>query len=211
MADLTLSAQPRHMVGRKVRQLRNRGLTPVVVYGKTQQAQSLQVDERFLDRTLQSGGLSRLVQVNVEGGDNYNVLIRSVQRHPVTHRLLHADFYAVNMAEKQHVNVPVLSVGKSATLVTGMMIYQNMDSIAVEALPADIPLNIEVDITNLSLETPITVADLPQIQGVTYTAEPQEHVFSMMATRAEEVAEVPVAGAAEPEVVAKGKKEEEEA
>ena len=48
MADLTLSAQPRQLVGRKVIQLRNRGLTPVVVYGKTQQAQSLQVDERFL-------------------------------------------------------------------------------------------------------------------------------------------------------------------
>jgi large subunit ribosomal protein L25 len=208
MADLTLSAQPRQLAGRKVRQLRNRGLTPVVVYGKTQQAQSLQVDERFLDRTLQSGGLSRLVQVNVDGGENYNVLIRSVQRHPVTHRLLHADFYAVNMSEKQHVNIPVVGVGKPALLATGMMIYQNLDSITIEALPADIPLNIEVDISGLSLENSITVADLPQIRGVTYTAEPEEHVFSMMATRTEEVAE-PAAGAAEPEVVAKGKKEEE--
>ena len=208
MADLTLSAQPRQLTGRKVRQLRNRGLTPVVVYGKTQQAQSLQVDERFLDRTLQSGGLSRLVQVNVDGGENYNVLIRSVQRHPVTHRLLHADFYAVNMSEKQHVNIPVVGVGKPALLATGMMIYQNLDSITIEALPADIPLNIEVDISSLSLEKSITVADLPQIRGVTYTAEPEEHVFSMMATRAEEVAE-PAAGTAEPEVVAKGKKEDE--
>src|SRR5436305_336571 len=127
MADLTLSAQPRQLVGRKVRQLRNQGLTPVVVYGKTQQAQSLQVNERFLDRTLQSGGLSRLVQVNVDGGENYNVLIRGVQRHPVTHRLLHADFYAVNMLEKQHVNIPVVGVGKPGLLATGMMIYQNLD------------------------------------------------------------------------------------
>src|ERR1700712_5685828 len=144
MADLTLSAQNRELTGRKVRQLRNRGLTPVVVYGKTQKAQSLQVDERFLDRTLQSGGLSRLVQVNVEGGDQYNVLIRSVQRHPVTHRLLHADFQAVNMTEKQHVNVPVVAVGKPESFATGMTILQNLDSIPVEALPADIPLNIEV-------------------------------------------------------------------
>jgi len=208
MADLTLSAQPRQLAGRKVRQLRNRGLTPVVVYGKTQQAQSLQVDERFLDRTLQSGGLSRLVQVNVDGGENYNVLIRSVQRHPVTHRLLHADFYAVNKSEKQHVNIPVVGVGKPALLATGMMIYQNLDSITIEALPSDIPLNIEVDISSLSLENSITVADLPQIHGVTYTAEPEEHVFSMMATRTEEVAE-PAAGTGEPEVLAKSKKEDE--
>jgi large subunit ribosomal protein L25 len=208
VADLTLSAKPRQITGRKVKQLRNHGVIPVVVYGKTQTAQSLQVDERFLDRTLQSGGLSRLVKVNVEGGENYNVLIRSVQRHPVTHRLLHADFYAVNMTEKQHVNVPVVAVGKSATLVAGMMIYQNLDSITVEALPSDIPLNIEVDITNLSLENPIMVADLPQIPGVTYAAEPQEHVFSVITTRAEEVAEV--AATPEPEVVAKGKKDEED-
>lgn len=210
MADLTLSAQPRQLVGRKVRQLRNRGVVPVVVYGKTQSAQSLQVDERFLDRTLQGGGLSRLVQVDVEGGEHYNVLIRSVQRHPVTHRLLHADFYAVNMTEKQHIAVPVNAVGKPAAFATGMMIYQNLDSIQVEALPSDIPLHIDVDVTDLSLEKAITVADLPVIAGVKYLVDDHEHVFSMMATRASEVEEVVIAGAPEPEVVLKGKKEDEE-
>lgn len=209
MADLTLSAQPRQLVGRKVRQLRNRGVVPVVVYGKTQSAQSLQVDERFLDRTLQGGGLSRLVQVDVEGGEHYNVLIRSVVRHPVTHRLLHADFYAVNMTEKQHVAVPVNAVGKPAAFATGMMIYQNIDAIQVEALPADIPLHIDVDVTALSLEKAITVADLPVVSGVKYLVDEHEHVFSMIATRASEVEEV-ATGTPEPEVVAKGKKEDEE-
>ncbi|CAN5681466.1 50S ribosomal protein L25/general stress protein Ctc [soil metagenome] len=210
MADLTLSAQPRQVTGRKVRQLRNRGLTPVVVYGKTQAAQSLQVDERFLDRTLQSGGLSRLVQVDVEGGERYNVLIRSVQRHPVSHRLLHADFYAVNLTEKQHVNVPIVAVGKPESFATGMTILQNLDSISVEALPSDIPLNIEVDVTNLSLDHSITVADLPEIRGVQYLVEPHDHVFTMIATRADDVAEVEVAAPAEPEVIAKVKKDEDE-
>jgi len=210
MADLTLSAQPRQLAGRKVRQLRNKGLVPVVVYGKNQAAQSLQVDERTLDRTLQSGGTARLVKVNVDGGDNYNVLIRSVQRHPVSHRLLHADLYAVNMTEKQHVSVPVNAIGKPTAFATGMMVYQNLDSIAIEALPADIPLHVEVDVTELSLEKPILVSDLPAISGVKYLVEEHEHVFTMIATRASEVEEVETSAAAEPEVVAKGKKEEEE-
>lgn len=210
MADLTLSAQPRQMVGRKVRQLRNRGLIPVVVYGKNQPATSLQVEERFLDRTIQSGGQARLVQVSVEGGDNYNVLIRSVQRHPVTHRLLHADFYAVNMSEKQHVSVPVSAVGKPTAFATGLMVYQNLDMIAIEALPSDIPLHIDVDVTDLSLEKPILVSDLPAVPGVKYLVDEHEHVFTMIATRVSEVEDAPVGAAAEPEVVAKGKKDEEE-
>ena len=208
MADLTLNAQPRQLVGRKVRQLRNRGVVPVVVYGKNQKAQSLQVDERFLYRNLHSGGLSRLVQVDVEGGEHYNVLIRSVQRHPVSHRLLHADFYAVNMTEKQHLSIPVNAVGKPDAFATGMMIYQNLDAIQVEALPSDIPQHIDVDVTALSLEKSITVADLPVIPGVTYLADSHEHVFSMIATRSSDVEEA-ASGTPEPEVVAKGKKEEE--
>jgi len=208
MADITLSAQPREITGRKVRQLRNLGLIPVVVYGKTQAAKNLQVPERLLDRALHSGGSSRLVKVDVEGGDQYNVLIRSVHRHPVSHRLLHADFYAVNMAEKQRVNISVTPVGKPAALVTGLMVFQNMDSVEVEALPADIPSAIEIDVTELSLEKSITIADLPVISGVAYVSEPHEHVFTMMQTREEEVLEVETVE--DVEVVAKGKKDEDE-
>lgn len=208
MADITLSAQPREITGRKVRQLRNLGLIPVVVYGKTQVAKNLQVQERLLDRALHSGGASRLVKVDVEGGDRYNVLIRSVHRHPVSHRLLHADFYAVNMTEKQRVNISVTPVGKPASLVTGLMIFQNMDSVEVEALPADIPSAIEIDVTELSLDKSITIADLPVIAGVTYVSEPQEHVFTMIQTREEEIPEVE--SVEDVEVVAKGKKDEDE-
>jgi large subunit ribosomal protein L25 len=208
MADIILSAQPREITGRKVRQLRNLGLIPVVVYGKTQVAKNLQVQERLLDRALHSGGASQLVKVDVEGGDRYNVLIRSVHRHPVSHRLLHADFYAVNMMEKQRVNISVTPVGKPASLVTGLMIFQNMDSVEVEALPADIPSGIEVDITELALDRSITIADLPTISGVTYVSEPQEHVFTMIQTREEEIPEVE--SVEDVEVVAKGKKDEDE-
>lgn len=209
MSDLKLDAQPRTVTGRKVRQLRNRGLVPVVVYGKQQQPMNLQVQARSLERVLHHGGTSQLVQVQVEGGESLNILIRDVQRHPVNHQYLHADFYAVNMAEKQQVEVPVVAVGRPESLVTGLMMLQALDSVEVEALPADIPASIEVDVTGLTPEEPITVADLPRLPGVEYLNDPEEVVFTMIATRVEEEEEAEEEEAAEPEVVARGKQEEE--
>ena len=209
MADLQLTASPRTLTGRKVRQLRNRNLIPVVLYGKRVPSEALQVEERSLERVLHSGGMSRLVEVAVDGSRTHNALIRNIQRHPVSHRLSHADFYAVDMSEKQQVSVVVEATGKPEGLAGGLIILQVMDHVEIEALPADIPAKIVVDITPMTLERPITVADLPAIAGVSYRAEPEEHLFTLSVTRAEVEAEA--AAAAEPEVVgAKGKKEEEE-
>ena len=211
MAELKLDARPRTLIGRKVRQLRTQGLVPVVVYGKTQEPINLQVTVRGLDRALQHGGLSQLVEVNVEGGATHNILVREVQRDPVTKHYLHADFYAVNMLEMQEVSISVVSVNRPENVVAGLMIFQALDSVEIRALPADIPASIEVNISRLDLEHPITIADLPSIPGVEYLNDPEEHVFTMITTRVveeeeEEVEEVSV----EPEVVGKGKQEEEE-
>lgn len=202
MSDLKLEAQPRTLVGRKVRQLRRQGLVPVTVYGKKQTAENLQVVERNLDRVLHAAGFSQLVQVGVAGGATHNVLIREVQRHPVTHSFLHADLYAVDLAEKQQVQVPVHSTGKPETLAQGLMVLQSLDHITLEALPRAIPTHIDVDITKLSLEQPITVAHLPVIEGVEYMNEADEAIFTMIVTRAAEAeAAEEAAASAEPELV----------
>ena len=210
MADLQLTASPRTVMGRKVKQLRNQNVIPVVIYGKRLPAEALQVEERSLERVLHSGGMSRLVELAIDGSKTHNALIRNVQRHPVSHRLSHVDFYAVDMSEKQHVNVVIEATGKPSGLAAGLIVLQVMDHVEIEALPADIPAKIVVDITPMTLERPITVADLPVVSGVSYLAEPDEHVLTLSITRAEVEAEAEAA-AAEPEVVAvKGKKEDEE-
>lgn len=213
MSTLQLEAQPRELTGRKVRQLRVKGLVPVVVYGNIDTPEILQVPERNLERTLQGGGTSQLVELQVEGGKKHNVLIRDIQRHPVRRHLLHADFYAVNMTEKQQVSVSIVSVNQPEALVGGMLMLQAMDSIDIEALPNSIPAVIEIDITALDLDNAITVADLPALDGVEYLAEPEEAVFTMQVTR-EEVEEVVDEDAleegAEPEVIGKDDEEESE-
>jgi large subunit ribosomal protein L25 len=212
MSELTLTAQPRDVTGRKVRQLRRQGLVPVVVYGKTQAAISLQVNARALETTLHHGGFSQLVQLRVDGGGMHNVLIRDIQRHPVTNAFTHVDFYAVNMAEKQEVSVQVVGVGTPAALTTGLMVLQQLDAVEISALPADIPAVIEVDISNLDMEAPVSIADLPSLPGIEYLGEPDESVFVLIATRAaeEEEEEVEEEMLAEPEIVGRGKEEEEE-
>ena len=212
MSELTLAAQPRALTGRKVRQLRREGLVPVVVYGKTQAPVNLQVQARALDLTLRRGGFSQLVTVNVDGGGVHNVLVRDIQRHPVTHAFTHADLYAGNMAEKQEVSVQVVGGGKPIGLTTGFMVLQQMDAVEISALPADIPAVIEVDINGLDLEAPVSVADLPALPGIEYLDAPDEHVFVLIATREEEVEEVVAEEVtAEPELVGRVKPEEEEA
>jgi large subunit ribosomal protein L25 len=209
MSDLKLTAQPRTVTGRKVRQIRSQGLVPVTVYGKNRAPINLQVQARQLELTLHHGGFSQLVQVAVEGGGSHNVLIREVQRHPYNKTYLHADFYAVNMNEKQEVSVQVVSHGKPLALTTGMMVLQTLENVHISALPADIPAVVEVDVTNLTEEQPITIGDLPKLAGVTYLGDAHEQIFTLLAAKVQEIEDVPTETAAEPEVVSRGKDEDE--
>ncbi|MFN8467063.1 MAG: 50S ribosomal protein L25 [Caldilineaceae bacterium] len=209
MDDLKLVADRRELTGRKVGQLRRQGLVPVVVYGNVKQPVNLQVDIKQLERMLHAGGDTRVVEVTVNGGGLHNVLVKNVQREPVGHRLLHADFYAVNMSEKQRVTVPLVTTGKPAGMVTGVMVLKLHEAIHIEALPADIPGEIEVDISPMTMERPITIADLPKVKGVSYVDDPEEVLFNLQLTR-EEVAEEAAAAEVEPEVVKKGKQTDED-
>jgi large subunit ribosomal protein L25 len=214
MADLRLGAQVREMTGRKVKYLRREGLVPVVVYGNKQEPENLQVDAAALDRLLLAGGSARLVRVDIDGSGQRNILIRSLQRHPVRNNVIHADFYAVNMTEMQHVSVPLTGVRHPENLGADLVLVQSLDSIEIEALPATIPGHIEVDVSSLVApdSPPITVADLPAMEGVTYLTAPDETIFSVVVSRAaieeeEEIEEVE----AEPEVIGREGEETEEA
>lgn len=212
MSDLQLKAQPRTIVGRQVRQLRSQGIVPVVVYGKNQEPENLQVEAFAFDRLLATGGASQLVQVDIEGVGMRNILIRSIQRDPVRHYLVHADFYAVNMREKQRVSVPIVSVGKAGNFGAEALVVQSLDHVEIEALPSDIPAHIEVDISVLeSMDSPpITVADLPVVAGVVYMAPPEEAVFSVVQTRPAEESAEEESTEAEPELIRRGKEDEDD-
>lgn len=209
MSELKLAAQPRTLTGRKVGQLRTKGLVPVTVYGNIKEPVNLQVSARNLETVLHRGGFSQMMKVDVEGGGTHNVLVREIQRHPINNSFVHVDLYAVNLLEKQRTSVPIVSVGRPTVLIAGMVVLQEKDVADIEALPSDIPASIEVDVTGLNLDSPITIADLPQFSGVTYLGEATDIVFTLLEPRVEVVEEPAEEAAAEPEVVARGKAEDE--
>lgn len=214
MTTLKLEAQPRSIVGRQVKQLRREGLVPVVIYGKHQAPENIQVDAFTFDRLLGSGAASQLLEVTIEGVGTRNVLIREVQRHPVRHSPLHADFYAVSMTEKQRVHIPVVAASRPGGLAADLVIVQSLDHVDIEALPADIPAHVEVDTSRLNSADaePITVAELPEIPGVVYMTPAEETVFSIVITRAavEEEEEVEELVDAEPELIGRDREDEED-
>lgn len=217
MEGLVLKVEPREVTGRRpVRRLRRAGLIPAVLYGPGVAPRNLQANAIDVERILRKGGTTQLVDLEITGEKRpVKVLIREVQRHPVKRFLLHVDFVQVSLREKLEVEVPIVLVGKSPAVAAGVgTVNQVLDTVAVRCLPADIPSHIEVDLSMLTQEHDVIRAeDLSLPERVELAEEPDAAVVVLEYLTAEEEEveeEVAVEEAAEPEVIAKGKAEEEE-
>ena len=218
MEALVLKAEPRTVTGRRrVRRLRKTGLIPAVLYGPEVRPRNLQVRAQDVERLLRLGATTQLVDLEIAGDQQpVKVLIREVQRHPVRHNLLHVDFVQVSMKEKLEVEVPIVLVGESPAVASGLgTVNQVLDTVAVRCLPADIPAHIEVDLSQLTAEHDVIRAgEIPLPERVELLEEPDaavvvlEYITAEAEEEEEEVA-APEEGA-EPEVIARGKTEEEE-
>ncbi|GAP61707.1 large subunit ribosomal protein L25 [Ardenticatena maritima] len=214
---IELKAAPRTVLGKKVKQLRREGFIPGVVYGAAlEEPISVQVDARELRKVLQQAGVSHLIDLRIEGRSRpVNVLVRDVQRDPVRQTLLHVDFLAVRMDEPVRIEVPIHLTGEPAPVAQNIaLVSQVLEEIEVEALPAHLPSEIEVDVTDLLKEVGdvLTVADLPVPEGVEIITEGDIAVAVLEPLRAEEAveAESTEAPAAAGDVEVIGEREEEE-
>ncbi len=185
-----------------------------VLYGHHIQPLAISLDHREASHILPRVSSSQLIQVEVEG-NRYPVLVREKQRHPVTSSLLHVDFQTVSMTEKLRAMVRIELTGDApavknynGVLVTGQ------EEIEVECLPGDLINKITVDLSNLeNIGDAIHVSDLPVPSSIQVLTEADELVVLVTAPAAEEKfagEEVAAAAVVEPEVVEKGKKEEED-
>ena len=174
------------------------------------------VDPKALLRILHSdSGANTLITLNLDGGQS-RVMVKEYQLDPITHHLLHADFYQLAMDKAITVTVPVLVKGepKGVKLQGGLLDFVTRD-IEVQCLPTDIPEHIDVDVTELMLHQSIRVRDLavdPKWKPVT---DGETMLVHVVMPKAEESAAAATdaaapAAAAEPEVIKKGKTEEKE-
>jgi large subunit ribosomal protein L25 len=211
MASASLSAELRSDRGKGVaRKLRAAGRVPGVVYGHARDAQSLSVNARELDRLLSSiSAGSTVVELGL-GGATTKTLIREVQRHPFKKVILHIDFQELVAGEKVTVDVPLVFVGvPEGVRLSGALLEQIMHSISVLADPASIPNHVDVDVTHLAMGHSLHVRDLSLPTGVEVLSDEDATICAVIAPRAAIEAAAEGDGAAEPELIAKGKLEEE--
>ena len=224
--EATLEAVKREGRGKnEANRLRASGRIPAVVYGsvkegKTPEGVALTVDPKALLRILHSeSGANTLINLRVDGTEA-RVMVKEYQLDPITHHLLHADFYQLAMDKAITVTVPVVIKGEARGVKQdgGIIDFVTRD-IEVFCLPTDIPENIPVDVTEMNLHDSIRVKDLVQGEKWKAITDGETMIVHVVMPKAEESAaaatEVAAEGAApaaaaEPEVIKKGKDEKEE-
>jgi large subunit ribosomal protein L25 len=222
--EATLEATRRDTIGKnEARRTRRGGLVPAVLYGATgdgggREATAIAVNPRALLRILHSeSGANTLISLQLAGAGNTRVLVKEYQLDPVTHEVLHADFYRVAMDRVLQVTIPVVVKGepKGVKQQGGVLEFIRRE-IEIECLPADIPENVEVNVDELMLNQGIRVRELAVNPKWKPISDPDMMLVHVIMPKAEEApapaeaaAAVPAAPA-EPEVIKKGKKEEAE-
>ncbi len=164
---VTLKASPRKIFGKQLKTSRDEGLLPVVVYGRKEKSQAFFVNTKEFKKVLALAGESTVVSFESPTG-NLDVLIYGVDYHPVKNEPIHADLYAVEKGKKVEVNVPLSFVGEAPAIKElGGTLVKVLHEIKIEALPKDLPHEIEVDISGLAtFEDHITISDLKLPAGV---------------------------------------------
>jgi large subunit ribosomal protein L25 len=218
--EAILEATSRDTSGKnEARRTRRQGMVPGVLYGGDRgRATPIAVNPRALLRILHSeSGQNTLISLKLAGSSDTRVLVKDFQLDPITHELLHADFYRIAMDKVLQVTIPVTVRGepKGVKQQGGVLEFIRRE-IEIECLPADIPEHIEVDVSELMLHQGIRVRELPIDPKWKPLTEGDAMLLHVIMPKAEEApapaeaAAAATATPAEPEVIKKGKKEEEE-
>ncbi len=184
MDRLSLNAEERVILGKKVKHLRKDGKLPAHVFGKNLETESVTVETRDFLKIFKIAGETALVDLKIGKEKVRPVLIREVQYHPVTDEAIHIDFYQVNLTQKVKVAVPLVLIGEQPeSIKTGeAIVLQTINELEVEALPTDLIEKIEVDITSLKkIDDSITIAQLQFDRSKLTITTPDEEIVVKLA------------------------------
>jgi large subunit ribosomal protein L25 len=214
--EITVSAEPRQSRGKnEARRLRVKGLAPAVLYGSDRDAVAVSVNPKDVNKILHSNtGHNTIFNLSVQGGEDTPVMIVDWQSDPVKENLLHVDLKRINLAKRNAFKVRVHTTGepKGVKLQGGLLEVISRE-IEIECLPDDIPELYTVDVTELMIGQNLRASEIPLGGSIKLVSPPEQVIAHVVALKAE-VVETPAEGAvaaapAEPEVIKKGKKEEE--
>ena len=207
-----ISATPRTQEV-KAKELRRQDKVPAVLYGRDYASRALQFDYLAALRVVQQAGTSQLVMLDVEGDDQeHMVLIRQIQRDPVTEAIIHLDLYRLVAGVALTTEVPVVQRGVAPVVESlGGIVNQLLDTLEIECMPNNMPQYLELDVSGLvDFSSVLTVADIAVPEGVEILVSPDIELIRVLTPRSEEeleeaatisVEEVEVVGEAEGEEI----------
>jgi large subunit ribosomal protein L25 len=219
--DLTINASSREGLGKgPTRRLRAQGMIPVAVYGEGKEPFAVAVNAKEIANILRSdtghNTIFKLALPDGNGDEPATVIIKDYQVDPVKGRLLHADLLRLSMTTATHVSVAIELVGEPVGVrLEGGILELQLREIMVECLPGDIPENLQVEVSDLHIGDHVMVSDLSYDRSkVKLLVDETQIIAGVLAPRmAEEAAptvdEAEAAAGGEPEVIKKGKTDEE--
>jgi large subunit ribosomal protein L25 len=212
MEKVVLQALPRTVKGKQVSVLRRQGQLPAVIYGHNFEATPITLNLKDTTKKLSGLTTTSLIYIELEGKE-HAVLVREKQRNYIRNVWIHMDFQAVSLKEKIRARITIELTGTSPAVKDfNGLVVAGVSTVHVEGLPQDLPEHLTIDLSTLAnIGDSIHVKDLVFSDKVTVLEDLEElvAVVTLPHEEAEEVVETPAAG--EPEVIEKGKKEEEEA
>lgn len=182
--DAPLKLQERTVLGKGLNGLRGEGLVPAVVHNHGQDSIHVMAPELELERIYEAAGKHH--PLNLEVGDQkYLALIKDAHFNPVKRRLQHVVFQAIRRDEKVEAEVPIHLEGEIPAEKVGLMVLHQLDEVEIEALPANLPDQLVVDVTKLAeIGDTITVSDLQVPDGVTILTDPEHPIARVVETKA---------------------------
>src|SRR3989338_3754278 len=185
MEKLQLQAETRTLEGASTNSLRREGLIPAELYGHGIPNAHLRVKRNEFEKLFRKAGESTIVELLTQDGSKHNVLVHDVQKHFLTGSVIHIDFYEVSMTEKLIATIALEFIGESkAVKELGGTLVKIIDEVEVECLPADLPHNLPVDISNIkTFDDVITAGQIPLPSGVTLVTPPDETVVKVQPPR----------------------------
>ncbi|MFZ6017794.1 MAG: 50S ribosomal protein L25/general stress protein Ctc [Nitrospirota bacterium] len=214
MERITINAEKRENVGKgAARALRRENMIPAILY-KGGGALPIKLSKKELVHLINTtAGEQVIVNLQFADGESRLALMKDYQLDPIKGELLHTDFFEVSLTEKVRVTVHITTVGEPIGVKReGGILQYVLREIEIECLPDRIPRRIEIDISKLETGQSLHVSDLKLEEGIKVLTSPDEVIVNVIAPVAEEAAPAEVSTApeaVEPEVIKKGKKEEE--
>ena len=161
--------------------LRTQGIIPAVIYGPKEDAASIAIDARKLESVWRDAGETTVITLKGIGADK-DTLIHDVQLHPVTGKILHADFYVLEKGKKIEIAVPLEFIGEAPAEKLGHILVKALHEVEIEVAPAELPQHLDVDLSKLiEVGDHIVASDIKLPSSATLITNPEEIVASVMA------------------------------